>query len=526
MPALVAKADTSTYHCSLAPNPCKRYNTRNNPNTVQPKPAHWESEHSKPNSKKLAGANLLLANKNSKGSSVKTPPVVEQEVQESKAIQLVPATTMASTDLLSDVAPNESLHLDRLSSNSRCRKSLKILDQANSREQLQGWYSESTNTTGTHTLTKHHSSFLVWECGNSNQYSKLWENWTELTYDYIAQILTIEMPSTLHEEPFNYLKECMTLAIASLPYNRDVIRPQIHMNYQLQIAGQLVTPDMTVALTSVDGPTEVVMISGLGECALSEDKEHAFDKMEAEIESHPETIFAVIMVIHEAITYACPQLNSTASTTLHNGDKEPDPLPLKSFIEYFIWIKGKDSRPINIRSNDPSHMAYGVLVPESSMDAVTDMLENRLRKMRDRMVDFSKEISPGLDCSDLVEADVALPILWRLAMKGILSAVDVTAHQHYQTWHVATFRGTKHNHDDSYYPSELESGKGSSQSEEPEASPLEPSEGKVIVPLPQPGQDKDVDASLKNTKGEGVDSLPKPTQDKSRSKGLSKRLKA
>jgi hypothetical protein len=195
-------------------------------------------------------------------------------------------------------------------------------------------------------------------------------NSSRFTYDYIGQLLTIEMPSTLHEEPFDYLKECMTLAIASLPYDRDVIRPRIHMNYQLQIAGQSVTPNMTITLTPVDGPTDVVMISGLGECAWSEDKDHTFDKMEAEIESHPETMFAVIMVIHEAIKYACPQLNSTVSTTLCNSDEEPEPLPLKSFIsqrsmprsfdypvmvaghkwcqvnfvEYFVWIKGEDGK--------------------------------------------------------------------------------------------------------------------------------------------------------------------------------------
>jgi hypothetical protein len=89
---------------------------------------------------------------------------------------------------------------------------------------------------------------------------------------------------------------------------------------------------MMIALTLIDRPTDVVMISGLGECAQSEDKDHTFNKMEAEIKSHPETMFTVIMVIHEAITYACPQLDSTASTTLCNSDKEPESLSHKSFI--------------------------------------------------------------------------------------------------------------------------------------------------------------------------------------------------
>jgi hypothetical protein len=110
MPALVAKADTCAHHCSLASNPHKSYNTQSNPSDVQPKPVYREPTHSKPNSKKLAAANSLLASKSSKGSSVKTPPGVEGEVQESKPIQLVSAA-VAPTDLSSDIAPNESLCL-------------------------------------------------------------------------------------------------------------------------------------------------------------------------------------------------------------------------------------------------------------------------------------------------------------------------------------------------------------------------------------------------------------------------------
>jgi hypothetical protein len=71
---------------------------------------HRESTYSKLNFKKLAAVNSLSTSKSLKGSSVKTPPVVEGEVQEIKPIQFVPAT-VAPTDLSSDIAPNESLCL-------------------------------------------------------------------------------------------------------------------------------------------------------------------------------------------------------------------------------------------------------------------------------------------------------------------------------------------------------------------------------------------------------------------------------
>lgn len=220
-----------------------------------------------------------------------------------------------------------------------------------------------------------------------------------LTYDYNALLLTIDMPSTLHEEPFDYLKECLTLAIASLPYDRDLICPRIHMNYQLQLEDKSVTPDLTVTLTSVDGPTEDVLISGLGECALSEDRDHVFLKMESEIRGHPEALFAVIVLINEALNYKSPSKTSTAFTALlTSDDEEPLPLSLKSFIkqrstprsfdhpvtvaghqwcqvgsvEYFVWVKENGDDPINIRSVAPGTMAHGV---SFSYDVVTLLTE-------------------------------------------------------------------------------------------------------------------------------------------------------
>jgi hypothetical protein len=63
-----------------------------------------------------------------------------------------------------------------------------------------------------------------------------------------------------------------------------------------------------------------------------------------------------------------------------------------------------------------------ILVPESDMSAITAMLEEGLNKMKESMVDFLKQICPSLDCFDLAEANIFLPIRWRHAVKGILSA--------------------------------------------------------------------------------------------------------
>jgi hypothetical protein len=101
------------------------------------------------------------------------------------------------------------------------------------------------------------------------------------------------------------------------------------------------------------------------------------------------------------------------------------------------------------------------------MGAFTRKLEEGLRQMRDVMVNFSKEIDPDLDCSELEEATVTLSMInWRLAFKGLLSASDVTAHQRYQTWHTESFRGLKRNRDESYCPSLTETEMQSSELED------------------------------------------------------------
>jgi hypothetical protein len=318
-----------------------------------------------------------------------------------------------------------------------------------------------------------------------------------LTYDYNELVLIVDMPSNLHEESFDYFKECLTLAIASIPYDRKIIRPRISMNYRLKIEGKTVTPDLTVTIAATLGPMESVVVLGLGECALSENKVHVFTKMRKEVTAHPEVDFAIIALIKEAMPYECPIPDSTTFKTLiSEDDADHDPLSLRAFIrqrstprqfnnpikvaehnwcqvesvEYFVWTKGVNGTPINIDDRDPQRMAYGVsgnhrillsnlrhwalqtLAPTVDMDSVTTMLEQGLSRMRESMVGFTQEVVSNADCSALASANVTLPIDWSFAASGILSAMDTTAYQRYEDWFVAT----KRDRDSSYSPSDPE----------------------------------------------------------------------
>ncbi|KAG1723549.1 hypothetical protein EDB19DRAFT_1834550 [Suillus lakei] len=467
MPAVVAHHDANSYPPSLAINPWRRYASSSSPSAVNAIAVQAESR-SKASTKKLIAPSIPMGGASSQGPSFKTPAALEEGIARVQLAEIAPDTI--ATVPLSDDAEHK----------------LPQDDPTNNTTATPG--SKRKEFPGVGAREFYRIQYIVGETEEVLRKPRL-------TYNYITHVLTIDMASTLHEEPFDYLKERLTIAIDALPYDPDVIRPRIHMNRHLQLEDQSVTPDMTIALTSVDGPTEVVSISALGECALSEDRDHVFNKMETEIKAHPEADLAVIVLIREAISYASPLKDSTVSKALRNGDggDPPLPIPLKSFItqrstprsfahpvtvadhqwcqvqsvEYFVWVKGEDGSPIDIRQDEPGHASYGALVPEPNMEEVTELLNVGMSRIRDSMVKLSKEISPGLDCSELEEAEATLKMRWSLASKGILSAMDVTAHERYETWYTGAFRGNKHNRDSTYVPPQNDSKEESHDSDIP-----------------------------------------------------------
>ncbi|KAG1791060.1 uncharacterized protein HD556DRAFT_1310164 [Suillus plorans] len=398
MPALVAPADNSSYCTPVIPSPGRRHQIKG---FVDVQASRSPALKLIPN--KSMASKLLPPSKISKKPSVKTPLPVEEQAQGEKPFKV-------ALDAVADT----------------------VMVQCPFQGQV---------------FTSRESGRLVMK--------------PRLTYDYNKLTLSIDMPTAIHEELFDCLKEHLTLAIANMPYNCRAICPRIHMNYSLEVPSKSVTSDMA--------------ISGLGECAFSEDREHVFDKMETEIEAHPEVDFAVIVLIHESASFASPLPNSTASNILPTGDAAADlqPLYMKSFIlqrstprqfdqpltvadhnwcqvgsvQYFVWIKGANGAPINVHDNNPLLMT---LAPTVNMGAVTAMLETGLRRMRDSMVSLTLEIDNDADCSALQAANPTLPIEWDLGMSGILSAIDTTAYQRYLSWSV----GVKRPNDSLYTPSD------------------------------------------------------------------------
>ncbi|KAG1726779.1 hypothetical protein EDD22DRAFT_961359 [Suillus occidentalis] len=316
-------------------------------------------------------------------------------------------------------------------------------------------------------------------------------NLIRLTYDYHTRILTINMPSVLHEATFDDMKQFVSQTISTLPFDRTVIDPLIRMTWPLEVKDGIVTPDIIITVNAMEGPTEVLLIPFYGECVLSETDEHVFEKMAKVIRAHPDIICVVVVLVHEATDYTSPKILSDVSNILHGdtNDGYPQPHTLRSFIrkrstsrtvgqpimiaghtwchlssvEYFVWTKEGEA-PIDIRSQDPAHMAYGTLLPEVDMDAITEMLEQGLNKIKDSFVDFQKEIEPDLDCTALVESHITTYSDWHVSAKRIINASEIAAHRRYLTWHRSLF-GTESD-ESSYTPSQEPDGEGGKETAE------------------------------------------------------------
>ncbi|KAG2099247.1 uncharacterized protein F5147DRAFT_655849 [Suillus discolor] len=432
---------------------------------------------------------LLLGNRTTEPRSIKTCLPVEQETQDNKSVDCEEGTSDVATttaDSLYDHDIQKSYHSEHFTPNVQ-----------NVLKYLTGLALVDTYM-GFHGVKPREFEIIEHEVEETGCILTK----PRLAYDYNEHLLTIHMPTVLHEAFHDDLKDSFTSAIKDLPYNRRIIRPQVYMNYKLRLKSKSVMPDMVISLTATQGPTQKLLIPYIGETALTEQWDHVFKKMESMIVAHPEIILASIVLVREAKRYTSPQQDSIATDTLHNrcnGEEKPDPLSLEEFItqrstlqnfeepvqvsdhtwchvesvEYFVWIKGDKDRAIDMRNGKPEDRAYGVLLPELHMDDITKIFDRGMSQMRDLFLLFQKDLDPksAIDHSSLANFVIPpFPIDWDLGSLGVLTAADLTAYTRYVDWHDVRFRGAKHTHDSSYEPSESEYDGSSSESGEAHSS--------------------------------------------------------
>ena len=100
-------------------------------------------------------------------------------------------------------------------------------------------------------------------------------------YDADVHTMIIELPTTVHEVPFDHLREVLESGLDDTPYDEDTILAQVHMNHNILIMGStLVVPDMLISLMDVCGGTFMApWYILIRECTFSQCKSHIVDKL-------------------------------------------------------------------------------------------------------------------------------------------------------------------------------------------------------------------------------------------------------
>jgi len=127
--------------------------------------------------------------------------------------------------------------------------------------------------------------------------------------------MIIELASPVHEALFDDLNHTLARMLDEIPYDQNIVRACIHMNYHLLVGRSSLTPDMVISLMDIQGTTDddpqYVLI---GECAFSEQKMHLVEKLKKYIRGLPHLVVIIMVIVEEDSSYNAPTKNSDAWT--------------------------------------------------------------------------------------------------------------------------------------------------------------------------------------------------------------------
>ena len=199
--------------------------------------------------------------------------------------------------------------------------------------------------------------------------------------------MTVELPTAVHEAPFDYLKKAFEKVLDNIPCDEDNVLMCLHMNREVFVAGSLLVPDMLMSLMAIQGGTfKAPWYLLVRECAFSEQKSHVVDKLKKYVWGFPHLMVVVMVVIDKVCSYKSPTRDSDAGEFFHNSKKvlsldeflslhptSEEPLHLNapitvkghtwchiSSVDYYVWVRQPGKSPINLDSTDAAHMAHGV----------------------------------------------------------------------------------------------------------------------------------------------------------------------
>lgn len=167
------------------------------------------------------------------------------------------------------------------------------------------------------------------------------------------------MPKSLHEMSLIQITHELIPAIKLLPYNDNLICPSVETGIELQSSsGDFTTvPDIALLLSCQLGLHMDPQIVFVGECAFSQSKEVLAEKLQCEVDAHPEIIMALMIILTESTLYHSPKAELT---TWHMFHHHPEPISFSEFME-MMPKKDGDSKalgPVTVAEHPWSRITH------------------------------------------------------------------------------------------------------------------------------------------------------------------------
>ncbi|KIJ59149.1 hypothetical protein HYDPIDRAFT_170938 [Hydnomerulius pinastri MD-312] len=308
-------------------------------------------------------------------------------------------------------------------------------------------------------------------------------------------IIIMEWPRATHEAPLTDLREIISPAMRLLPFDKCKVRALVEMNspFQSPESGFSATSDLSLVLMSLlgSGNREILI---LAECAFSQDEQSLRDKVKKELAAHPKVVLFFMIIVSEVEEYHGPKEGTDAWNYFADEARCRDAQSFLSLqeqplasgaarvmvaghnwcnissVDYYVWVK-QDDKQIDI--DNPNNMVHDhciltrIFLPDIEMEDVKLMIKKGLLKARDSIVTFCKKLDPEADTRALQSAEIVCVVDWEICQMALVAAATATAHDRYQGWYNAVFRGLKCplSDDEEYKPSNEDSGVDTSNSD-------------------------------------------------------------
>ncbi|KAI6046821.1 hypothetical protein EDC04DRAFT_2597913 [Pisolithus marmoratus] len=296
----------------------------------------------------------------------------------------------------------------------------------------------------------------------------------KLTHDPQLSVIIVEWPKAMHEIPLTDFRDELNSAVWQLPINRQLLHAALETNFLIQSSQTRFPGIPDLSLTLLAMTSHKIKMKEVAAC--------------------PEIILIIMILIKEAQDYHSPveglvawsqlsnqnwldkdsflrlrhsNVNSNESDSHLQGEHFTFKLVIVAehcwcniaSVEYHVWVKSSSIEKIDI---DEHQMTSGIVI---QMNGVESKIKEGLSKVKQSIIDFTRNLQANADTCALENAEMTLAIDWHVIQQVLQPVVNITAYSHYHAWY-KSLCGIKcsHSEDEEYEDEERDDSNTSTSS--------------------------------------------------------------